>query len=91
MNKYPYSFPCLFRIQSDFVWSLKSENETDVSDKGIDQFETSQSKNHGFLILSDDFTNTRTYYCVANNSIGAGQSCQIEVTGILLLNFSVLF
>lgn len=65
--------------QINFEWSLKSDNETTVIS------EVRNSENSGlpasFLKLDDDFTVQRTYRCVANNSVGQGQFCEIEVAG----------
>ncbi|XP_055381651.1 putative uncharacterized protein DDB_G0282133 isoform X7 [Condylostylus longicornis] len=56
-----------------FVWSIKTENDSvEVSSGSIDG-------DKAFLVLNDDFTITRTYRCVANNTIGEGHMCEIEV------------
>ncbi|XP_055381652.1 putative uncharacterized protein DDB_G0282133 isoform X8 [Condylostylus longicornis] len=60
-----------------FVWSIKTENDSvEVSSGSIDG-------DKAFLVLNDDFTITRTYRCVANNTIGEGHMCEIEVAGQL--------
>nr|XP_043070035.1 uncharacterized protein LOC108122918 isoform X8 [Drosophila bipectinata] len=62
--------------EADFSWSIKGENETienlgsgypnDLSDKS-------------FYVLKADYGITRTYRCLANNTVGSGTFCEIEV------------
>ncbi|KAH8266575.1 hypothetical protein KR026_004169, partial [Drosophila bipectinata] len=62
--------------EADFSWSIKGENETienlgsgypnDLSDKS-------------FYVLRADYGITRTYRCLANNTVGSGTFCEIEV------------
>ncbi|XP_043278895.1 uncharacterized protein nrm isoform X1 [Venturia canescens] len=55
--------------ESDFTWSLKSDNDT------LDQIgEIRDGK--GYLRLDTSITNFRTYVCVANNSIGFSLPCE---------------
>lgn len=63
----------------DFEWSVKSDNET----SGLQEVRSSDSGAYpaSFLILNNDFTVQRTYRCVANNSVGVGTFCEIEVAG----------
>lgn len=67
----------------DFEWSVKSDNETN----GLQEVRSdSGAYPASFLILDKEFTVQRTYRCVANNSIGAGTFCEIEVAGKLMLD-----
>lgn len=63
----------------DFEWSVKSDNET----SGLQEVRSSDTGAYpaSFLILNNDFAVQRTYRCVANNSIGVGTFCEIEVAG----------
>ncbi|XP_043278897.1 uncharacterized protein nrm isoform X3 [Venturia canescens] len=62
--------------ESDFTWSLKSDNDT------LDQIgEIRDGK--GYLRLDTSITNFRTYVCVANNSIGFSLPCERGVPGNL--------
>ncbi|XP_043650485.1 uncharacterized protein LOC122618254 isoform X1 [Drosophila teissieri] len=63
-------------IEADFSWSLKTENETDES-LGSGNKENSVDKS--FYILQTDYAISRTYRCVANNTVGYGSFCEIEV------------
>ncbi|XP_037908056.1 hemicentin-1 isoform X6 [Hermetia illucens] len=63
--------------EADFHWSIKSENDSIDLGSG----ETVGESN--YLVLEDEFSVTRVYRCVANNSVGAGPYCQIEVAGHL--------
>lgn len=59
----------------DFGWSLKAENES---------YEIMNARVDGILsyfVLDEDFIETRTYRCVANNSLGMGSYCEIDVAG----------
>lgn len=60
----------------DFAWTLKSENES-LDASNAKQHDTSSS----FLPLNDAFIEARTYVCVANNTVGKGTYCEIEVAG----------
>lgn len=60
----------------DFAWSLKSENESlDAS------MAKQQDSSSSFLPLDGSFIESRTYICVANNTVGKGTYCEIEVAG----------
>lgn len=67
-------FYCERFEQAHFTWSIKTENDSIELD-GRD--ERSQS----FFILEDGYEITRTYRCVANNTVGSGPYCEIEVAG----------
>lgn len=69
------------KFQFDFVWSLKSENDT------IEAEHERTDGRYSFLILDDEFTVMRIYKCVANNSVGIGSVCEIEVQGKHILIF----
>ncbi|XP_076242835.1 neuromusculin isoform X2 [Calliopsis andreniformis] len=57
---------------TDFVWSLKSDNDT------LEQVaETRNGKS--YIRLDTSVTNFRTYVCVANNSIGHSTPCERDV------------
>ncbi|XP_030385039.1 uncharacterized protein LOC115632156 isoform X2 [Scaptodrosophila lebanonensis] len=60
--------------EADFSWSIKAENET-VEWLGSGNSKSSQS----FYELQEDYAIARTYRCVANNTVGAGAFCEIEV------------
>ncbi|KAL5292690.1 nrm family protein [Megaselia abdita] len=62
--------------EAQFTWSIKTENDSMELD-GRD--ERSQS----FFVLEDGYEITRTYRCVANNTVGSGAYCEIEVAGQL--------
>ncbi|KAK1135643.1 hypothetical protein K0M31_000230 [Melipona bicolor] len=60
--------------ETDFVWSLKNENDT------LEQIaETRNGKS--YIRLDTSVTNFRTYVCVANNSIGHSNPCDRDVPG----------
>ncbi|OAD61864.1 B-cell receptor CD22 [Eufriesea mexicana] len=60
--------------ETDFVWSLKSDNDT------LEQVaETRNGKS--YIRLDPSVTNFRTYVCVANNSIGHSSACERDVPG----------
>ncbi|KAK9303054.1 hypothetical protein QLX08_005158 [Tetragonisca angustula] len=60
--------------ETDFVWSLKSDNDT------LEQIaETRNGKS--YIRLDTSVTNFRTYVCVANNSIGHSNPCDRDVLG----------
>lgn len=58
-----------------FSWQRMSENDTEEVQT------TSQDGASSYLVLDFDFTVMRTYRCVANNSVGVGTSCEIDVAG----------
>lgn len=58
-----------------FTWALKSENETLNATSAKDQDMMS------YLVLKEEFIEMRTYRCVANNSVGMGTYCEIDVAG----------
>ncbi|XP_055692647.1 hemicentin-1 isoform X6 [Lutzomyia longipalpis] len=60
----------------DFHWSLKTENDT------IDAYNVRQDGIASYLILEDDVLVTRTYRCVANNSVGVGSICEVDVAEV---------
>lgn len=60
----------------DFEWSVKMENETEIHRL---QSSLLDKENMSFLRISVD--KGRTYQCVANNSVGVGTICSIEITG----------
>ncbi|XP_039230059.1 uncharacterized protein LOC6540104 isoform X14 [Drosophila yakuba] len=62
-------------IEADFSWSIKTENETDES-LGSGKKENSDKS---YYILQTDYAISRTYRCVANNTVGYGSFCEIEV------------
>jgi hypothetical protein len=63
----------------DYMWEFKSENETvDIQLRG----ELRNRKS--FLLLNDDFHEKRVYRCIANNTVGNGTYCEIQVAGHLL-------
>lgn len=59
----------------DFEWSVKMENETEI----LPEPSTPGTDTVSFLTINDD--KGRTYRCVANNSVGIGTMCSIEITG----------
>ncbi|CAH1286565.1 unnamed protein product, partial [Diabrotica balteata] len=61
-----------------FVWRVKEGNETFNATSNIIQ-EGVQS----YLLLDSSVENPRTYYCIANNSIGFSNACHAEVAGSL--------
>lgn len=58
-----------------FEWTVKMENETEI----IPEPSTEDTDTVSFLTINDD--KGRTYRCVANNSVGIGTMCSIEITG----------
>ncbi|EDW79217.2 LOW QUALITY PROTEIN: uncharacterized protein Dwil_GK12999 [Drosophila willistoni] len=62
--------------EADFSWSIKAENET-VESLGNGDKKASVSKS--YYILQEDYAIARTYRCVANNTVGLGAFCDIEV------------
>ncbi|XP_055855839.1 uncharacterized protein LOC129919053 isoform X2 [Episyrphus balteatus] len=61
-------------VEADFSWSIKAENDS-VETLGNGKI----NKDKSFYILDEDYAIARTYRCVANNSVGAGTFCEIEV------------
>lgn len=61
----------------DFEWSVKTENGTIET---IDGDKHNKEQPYSFLILNE-VNVQRTYRCVANNSVGIGTFCEIEVAG----------
>ncbi|XP_076670097.1 neuromusculin isoform X1 [Andrena cerasifolii] len=58
--------------ETDFVWSLKSDNDT------LEQ--TAETRNgKSYIRLDTSVTNFRTYVCVANNSIGHSTPCERDI------------
>ncbi|XP_037890319.1 uncharacterized protein LOC119637932 isoform X4 [Glossina fuscipes] len=62
--------------EADFSWSIKAENE---SVEWLGSGDNKASKDKSFYILTEDYAIARTYRCVANNTAGAGQFCEVEV------------
>jgi len=73
-------------LQADFSWSIKTENETDEN-LGSGKKENSVEKS--FYILQTDYAISRTYRCVANNTVGYGPFCEIEVAGTYKININL--
>jgi len=74
-------------LQSDFSWSIKADNETvEVLDSGDKKSFLEKS----FYVLQADYAISRTYRCVANNTIGSGTFCEIEVAGTYILCYSLV-
>ncbi|KAK0170097.1 hypothetical protein PV328_010700 [Microctonus aethiopoides] len=62
--------------QSNFTWSLKSDNDS------LNQLaEIRDGKS--YLLLDTAITNFRTYVCIANNTIGSSLPCERGVPGNL--------
>ncbi|XP_076393662.1 neuromusculin isoform X5 [Megachile rotundata] len=60
--------------ETDFVWSLKSDNDT------LEQ--VAEPRNgKSYIRIDTSVTNFRTYVCVANNSIGQSNPCEGNVPG----------
>lgn len=66
--------------QLKFEWSMQEmdSNETDTDLMGQD---SSDNLPANLLQLDDDFTTQRTYRCVATNSVGPGNYCELIVDG----------
>ncbi|XP_073840504.1 neuromusculin isoform X7 [Musca autumnalis] len=62
--------------EADFSWSIKAENES-VESLGSGDSKTFKDKS--YYVLKEDYEIARTYRCVANNSVGVGTFCEIEV------------
>lgn len=60
-----------------FEWSRRTENETEAETLASDP--DSDTDTVSFIVINDD--QARTYRCVANNSVGIGTMCSIEITG----------
>ncbi|XP_050579364.1 hemicentin-1 isoform X2 [Bombus affinis] len=60
--------------ETDFVWSLKSDNDT------LEQ-NAEMRNGKSYIRLDTSVTNFRTYVCVANNSIGHSNPCDRDVPG----------
>ncbi|XP_050579366.1 hemicentin-1 isoform X4 [Bombus affinis] len=58
--------------ETDFVWSLKSDNDT------LEQ-NAEMRNGKSYIRLDTSVTNFRTYVCVANNSIGHSNPCDRDV------------
>lgn len=71
-------FPLSLSLQADFSWSIKAENES-VESLGSGDSKTFKDKS--YYVLKEDYEIARTYRCVANNSVGVGTFCEIEVAG----------
>ncbi|XP_034655580.1 uncharacterized protein LOC117893187 isoform X9 [Drosophila subobscura] len=63
-------------VEADFSWSIKAENET-VEYLGSGDEKAFADKS--FYVLQEDYAIARTYRCVANNTVGSGAFCEIEV------------
>uniref|UniRef100_A0A6P7GJ83 MAM domain-containing glycosylphosphatidylinositol anchor protein 1-like n=1 Tax=Diabrotica virgifera virgifera TaxID=50390 RepID=A0A6P7GJ83_DIAVI len=61
-----------------FVWRVKEGNETFNETSNI-----IQDGAKSYLQLDSSVENPRTYYCIANNSIGFSNACHAEVAGSL--------
>jgi len=81
-NSHPFSLSTT--LQADFSWSIKAENET-VESLGSGDKKTFEDRS--FYILQEDYAIARTYRCVANNTVGPGAFCEIEVAGELRLRW----
>ncbi|XP_031616824.1 hemicentin-1 isoform X2 [Contarinia nasturtii] len=57
-----------------FEWTVKMENETEI----MPESSTDDSDTVSLLTINDD--KGRTYRCIANNSVGIGTMCNIEIT-----------
>jgi len=60
--------------ETDFVWSLKSDNDT------LEQV-AEMRNGRSYMLLDTSVTNFRTYVCVANNSIGHSAACERDIPG----------
>ncbi|XP_015602869.1 uncharacterized protein LOC107271413 isoform X6 [Cephus cinctus] len=61
--------------ECNFTWSLKNENET------LEQVGEDRDDGNSYLLLDSSVSNTRIYVCVANNSIGFSDACELRVDG----------
>lgn len=60
--------------ETDFVWSLKNDNDT------LEQV-AEMRNGRSYMPLDTSVTNSRTYVCVANNTIGYSTPCERDVAG----------
>nr|XP_036226716.1 uncharacterized protein LOC106618396 isoform X3 [Bactrocera oleae]XP_036226717.1 uncharacterized protein LOC106618396 isoform X3 [Bactrocera oleae] len=63
-------------VEADFSWSIKAEND---SAEWLGSGERQGFTDKSFYVLDDDYAIARTYRCVANNTVGPGSFCEIEV------------
>ncbi|KPU79104.1 uncharacterized protein Dana_GF11010, isoform I [Drosophila ananassae] len=63
-------------LEADLTWSIKGENET-IENLGSGYRNDLSDKS--FYVLKADYGITRTFRCVANNTVGSGTFCEIEV------------
>lgn len=62
--------------QMNFEWSVKMENESDIVSL------PSSDDKHNMSLLTINVDKGRTYRCIANNSVGVGTMCSIEISGM---------
>ncbi|XP_014473462.1 PREDICTED: hemicentin-1 isoform X2 [Dinoponera quadriceps] len=60
--------------ETNFVWSLKNDNDT------LEQV-AEMRNGRSYMLLDTSVTNSRTYVCVANNTIGYSTPCERDVAG----------
>lgn len=71
----------------DFKWSVKMENETEVQ-----PLESNLEEQENMSLLRINVEDKgRTYQCIANNSVGNGTVCSIEITGNIYINNNKFF
>ncbi|XP_032685634.1 hemicentin-1 isoform X2 [Odontomachus brunneus] len=58
--------------ETGFVWSLKNDNDT------LEQV-AEMRNGRSYMLLDTSVTNSRTYVCVANNTIGQSTPCERDV------------
>ncbi|XP_017474727.1 PREDICTED: uncharacterized protein LOC108365246 [Rhagoletis zephyria] len=63
-------------VEADFSWSIKAEND---SAEWLGSGERQDFIDKSFYVLDDGYAIARTYRCVANNTVGPGTFCEIEV------------
>ncbi|XP_067643045.1 uncharacterized protein nrm isoform X2 [Eurosta solidaginis] len=63
-------------VESDFSWSIKAEND---SAEWLGNGERQGFKDKSFYVLDVGYAIARTYRCIANNTVGPGTFCEIEV------------
>ncbi|XP_054735884.1 uncharacterized protein LOC129242947 isoform X2 [Anastrepha obliqua] len=63
-------------VEADFSWSIKAEND---SAEWLGTGERQGYKDKSFYVLDDGYAIARTYRCIANNTVGPGTFCEIEV------------
>ncbi|XP_060661001.1 uncharacterized protein LOC132794519 isoform X3 [Drosophila nasuta] len=61
--------------EADFSWSVKLENDTEALGGG----DKKSFKNRSYYVLTGESDIARTYRCLANNTVGPGAVCEIEV------------